>query len=142
MQIYSFQDLNVVIQHPALGQLVLNGQGIGTITFTPTTDRTVVDTAADGNIMMSAVAGNSATVSIAIQQTSSLQAFLLQWWNYLVGATKDQWGLASLTAHSNVMGTQINCTGLAPQKPAERPFSAQGQNVTWTLVAADMQQVS
>ncbi|WP_369123497.1 phage protein, partial [Alicyclobacillus suci] len=43
---YSFADVAMALSHPSLGQYVISGEGIGTVTVTMSTDRTAHDVAA------------------------------------------------------------------------------------------------
>jgi len=137
---YSFADLNVVFQHNAIGQYVANSEGIGTITVTMTTDRTTHDVAADGAIMISKVLGRNGSIAIAIQQTSALDAWLKRWYNYTEAATADQWAGMTISMTNQLTGEQITLAGVSAQKLPDRPYQAQGQQVTWTLMAADVNQ--
>jgi hypothetical protein len=137
---YSFADVNFTISHPAVGQRVVNGEGIGNINIAMTTERTVHDVAADGSIMVSKLKGRNGTVTLAIQQTSDLNKWLLRWYNYLEAAPADQWAATVITIRSPMMRDLIIATGVSPQKLPDRPYQAQGQHVTWTLMAADIQQ--
>ncbi len=38
------------------------------------------------------------------------------------------------------MGDSYSIAGISPQKQASRSYKAQGQQVSWTLMAADIQQ--
>lgn len=132
---YSFGDVNIVISHPQVGQKVINGEGIGNISFDMTTEKTVHDVAADGRIMVSKVPGINGTITIAIQQVSSLHHWLIGWYNHVLISPTSEWALAQLTLRSPVMGDSISAFGISPQKMATRPFQAQGQLVTWTLMS-------
>lgn len=144
MKVYSFKDLSGAFSDPLAGDFQFAGQiGMGQITVTMATERTSHDTAADGTVMPSYIAGDSGTISIEIQQTSELQSFLLAWFN---GAKTlaDQgdlsgWASAKLTLRSLQDGTQHLCRGLSPLKIPDHPYAAQGQKLTWMLMCADIQ---
>jgi len=138
---YSFSDVIAVISHPLIPAFTINGVGVGSITVTRTDNNTSHDTAADGSVMVSKIISNKGTVDITVQQTSPLdQWFRNQFFNRLYLLPSDQWALAymSITA---LRGTQKNMqiTGVSPAKPADLPFQAEGQQVTWNLMAADIQ---
>ena len=137
---YSFSDVSVIIAHPSVGQYVANGVGIGTINVSMTTDRTAHDVAADGSVMVTKIRGRNGAVTIAVQQTSELNKWLLKWYNYLEAAATSKWAETTITIKSPVMKDLISATGVSPQKLADKPYQAQGQNVNWTLMAADIQQ--
>lgn len=139
---YSFGDVSITISHPSVGQYTMQGEGIGSISVNMATDRTVHDTAADGSVMISKIRGRSGAVGIVVQQTSPIDQFLRKWFNYLETADSSEWADSSIIIRSAVTPETISCTGVSPQKQADRPFQAQGQQVTWNLMAADIQQDS
>jgi hypothetical protein len=136
---YSFQDVEFIISHPDVGQFSANGEGLGSINVTMATDRTAHDVAADGSVMVSKMNGRNGSVGITIQQTSSLQDWLQRWYNYLETADVSVWADTSITVKASGMGELVTATGVSPQKQNDSPYQAQGQNVTWTLMAADIQ---
>ncbi len=138
MATYSFKDVNFVISHPSVGQFPVNGQGIGTITISMATDRTAHSVAADGRVMPSLVAGRNGTIAVTIQQTSGLHHWLIGWANYLEN-NPGQFADSSLTLHTAMMGDAVTCQGVTHQKIGDRSWQAQGQLVTWNLMATDVQ---
>lgn len=140
---YSFKDLVGVLDNPLLDsplQLVGGNIGLGTITIRMLTQRAEMDTGADGVVMPSYVAGDSAEITIEVQQTSDLHHTLLNLYNLLKTA-------ANNGDVSNTFGTVISLrtildgavhrlTGVFFQKIPDKPYAAKGQNVTWTLMAA------
>lgn len=137
---YSFQDVVVTFSHPLVGQYTANGAGVGEISITMATDKTVHDVAADGNIMVSKVLGDNGTVAVQVQQTSSLQYWLMNAYNAIKTATSDQWALMSIRIQSIAMQDLHNCTGVSFQQIAERLYQADGQKLTWNLMAASITQ--
>lgn len=139
---YSFADVTLVLYHPAIGQYIAQGAGLGTITVTPSTERTAHDVAADGSIMISKIEGNNGTIALQIQQTSGLNQWLLNAFNYLVAAPTNQWAQMSVTLRSVSMGDLLYATGVSFQQKATRPYQAQGQQITWNLMAADLNEMN
>lgn len=139
---YAFEDVSFVVQHPSYGQYSANGQGIGSFTITKSQDRSVHNVAADGSIMTSKIAGNNGTVSISAQQTSSLHQYLQGLFNYLVTADSSEWARISITIRAPKMKKSVVCTNVSMQKEADEPFEAQGQNLTWNLLAGDIQKLN
>jgi len=137
---YSFADVSMVISHPAVGQYVATGEGIGSITTTMTTDKSSHDVAADGSVMVSKIVGNNGTHTISVQQTSGLNKWLLKLYNYLMQAPTSEWAQIKITIRSPAMQDLIRSTGVSFQKLPDRPYQAQGQQVTWTLMAAEIDQ--
>lgn len=136
---YSFESVAVTISHPSVGQHVASGQGIGSITTSMTTDRTTHDVSADGAIMVSKVKGRNGSIALAIQQTSDLNKFLVNVYNYLEHTDPSKWAGITIIQRSAVMHEQITATGVSFQKLPDRPFQAQGQQVTWQFLASDIQ---
>lgn len=137
---YSFDDVTMTISHPNFGQFVARGAGIGSITTTMTTDRTVHDVSADGQVMVSKIRGRNGTHAIAVQQTSELNKWLLKLYNYLEQAAAQHWAGITIIIRSPAMKELITSTGVSFQKLPDKPYQAQGQQVTWQLMAADIQQ--
>lgn len=144
--IYSFKDLTGAFVHPIAGSYILAGGnvGLGQISFSAATDRTVHDTSSDGSVMVSYIAGDSGSASIEVQQTSSLHNFLLNWFN-LVKVAADlgdviNWASATLVLRNLLDGTLHTLTGVSPSKIPDKTYAAQGGKVTWVLMAASVTQ--
>lgn len=138
---YSFTDINATISHPSYGSYTIQGEGIGDMTISKTTDRSAHDVAADGAIMVSKIAGNNGSVAINAQQTSSLHQFLQGMFNYCWSADTDEWAQISLTITAPKMGKTYYCTGGSFNKEPDEPFQSQGQRVSWNLLFADVQRI-
>uniref|UniRef100_UPI001A8D7F4F phage protein n=1 Tax=Alicyclobacillus suci TaxID=2816080 RepID=UPI001A8D7F4F len=124
--------------HPSLGQYVISGEGIGTVTVTMSTDRTAHDVAADGSVMVSKIEGDNGTLAIQIQQTSGANQWLVNAFNYLRTASPSEWAQMSATIRSPYMGDLVTATGVSFQQRAELSYQAQGQQRTWNLMAASI----
>lgn len=137
---YSFSDIYCVISIPGFPSHVINGEGVGSIMITPDGENTVHERAADGVVMPSKIAAANGSVTISCLQTSVLQKFLIQAFNYLRGAASSQWAQISITV-SSPLGQFDNtvCKGVSFQKRADRSYEASGQMFTWTFLAADIQ---
>lgn len=140
---YSFKDLVGVLDNPLLDsplQLVGGNIGLGTITIRMLTQRAEMDTGADGVVMPSYVAGDSAEITIEVQQTSDLHHALLDLYNLL--ATAANHGDVSNTFSTVISlrtildGAGHRLSGVFFQKVPDKPYAPKGQNVTWTLMAA------
>ena len=137
---YSFTDTIVTFTHPSWGQLSANGVGLGNLVITMSTDRTAHDVAADGSVMVSKIAGRNGAIAVNVQQTSNVAKRLTNLFNYLVKAPAAQWTQLVVTINNVLAGDIITATGVAPQKQADKQFQAAGQQLTWNLLAADIQQ--
>ncbi len=137
---YSFQDVSAIVSNPYFGQYIASGQGLGDVTVAMTTERTVHDVAADGNIMVSKVPGRNGTLTFQIQQTSDFQKWLLRLYNYLEWADPSAWASTTVTIRAPMMQDLHVATGVSFQKLPDRPYQAQGQKTSWILMAADISQ--
>jgi hypothetical protein len=139
---YSFKDLTGVLQNVLLGisfQLSGGNLGTGQITIKNLTERLELETAADGTVMPSYIAGDSAEVTVECQQTSALHKALLQLYNQVTTA-------ADLGDLSFVVATQLSVRtfldgsghflqGVGFGKNPDKVYAAKGGNITWTLKA-------
>ena len=136
---YSFLDLSGAVAHPTFGAYTFNGQGVGSVSVSMATDRSSHDIAADGSIMVSKIAGNNGSVTIECQQTSNIHKWLLAWFNFLVISDTSEWAKTTALLRNTSDGSSHVISGISPQKVPDKPYQAQGQRVTWTLLAADVQ---
>jgi len=139
---YSFLDLSGAISQSSLGAYTFTGEGVGEITVSMATDRTVHDTAADGSVMVSKVAGDSGHLTVSCQQTSTVHKWLLAWYNYLVAAGTDEWASTTMLLNNTTDGTSHVITGVSPQKVPDKAYQAQGQRVSWVLMAASISSIA
>lgn len=138
---YSFTDVNMTISHPSYGSFSMNGEGMGDVTISKVTDRTVHDVASDGAIMVSKIAGNNGQMVFNAQQTSELHRFLQGLFNYCWQADTGEWAKISVTIVAPKMGKQFYGSWGSFVKEPDEPFQAQGQRVAWTLLFADIQRI-
>lgn len=138
---YSFADVDVTFIHPSVGVHQVNGEGLGSITITMATDKTAHDIAADGSVMISKIAGENGSLAISIQQTSAFHKWLLGWYNFINLAEGASWALASIIIRDKVNGTTITAIDVSPQKRADKGYQAQGQQVTWNMMAGNITEV-
>lgn len=139
---YAFEDVSCVIKHPSVGTFDVNGEGAGSITFAMSGDVTEHDVAADGTVMVSKIRVSNGTIAIETQQTSSLHKWFTKAYNYLMGANAREWAEMSVMATSPAMQVTHDCAGVSFQKRGDKPYQAQGQRVTWTLMSANMKEIT
>ena len=144
---YSFKDTSGAFAHPLAGAFQFAGQkGLNQFTITMGTEKTVQDIAGDGTVMISAVAGDNGQIAMEMQQTSALHQFLLAWYNGLVtllnAGDVTNWATAAITLRNIVDGSHHELRGVSPMKIPDKTYAAQGQRITWTLMAADIQNVT
>lgn len=140
MSTFSFADITMTISHASVGQRVVSGEGIGNINTTMATERTTHETSADGSVMISKIKGRSGSHSLAVQQTSDLNNWLLKLYNYLETAPANEWAGISIILRSPNLRDLITSNGVSFQKLPDKPYQAQGQQITWNFMAADIQQ--
>jgi hypothetical protein len=92
--------------------------------------------------MVSKQAGNNGQITISCQQTSDVHKWLLGWYNYLVIAGTEEWAQSSALLRNTADGTSHVITGISPQKVPDKQYQAQGQRVSWVLMAADIQSLT
>jgi hypothetical protein len=143
MFVYSFKDSAVSITDPDAGPFSFSGeQGVGQFVVSMATERTVLATASDGAIMGSAIAGDSGHISIECQQTSDIHAYLLGWLNAKIARQNNgdvtTWFGMKISVRNVTTNTAHTLTGVGPSKMPDYPYSAQGQNITWMLPAANV----
>jgi len=143
MFLYSFKDTAGAISNPAFGQFQFSGQiGAGEFIVSMATERTTMETMADGAIVGSSIAGRSGTVEIQVAQTSDLHRWLLNLFNLLEAAQNAgsvvNWFGTSLTLINQVDGSQHICTGGAFPKIPDKTYAAQAGRVMWRIMFADI----
>jgi hypothetical protein len=140
---YSFKDLTGVLVNPLMAAafpIVGGNIGVGEINIRMDTVRTEHEVAADGVVMPSYIAGNNATVTLQMQQTSELHHSLLALYNSLVvaadGGDISNWAATVLSLRTILDGSGHFLSGVSFEKIPDKPYAARGQMVTWTLKAA------
>jgi hypothetical protein len=142
---YSFKDTSGSLTNPVLlSPIVFAGEiGMGQFTITMHTERTTLDTAADGTVMPSYIAGDSGDVTIEIQQTSQLHQELLSLYNLLKIAADSgnvsSWAASQLTLRNLVDGSQHILSGVSFSKIPPKTYASQGGKINWQLMACDIQ---
>jgi hypothetical protein len=145
MQPYSFEDTVGQISNPNSGltPFLLYGQlGVGELIIRMASERTAQDVAADGNVMQSYIRARNGAIEIQCQQVSVVHRFLLTLYNILEQAANagdiTGWMNTSVTVQNQVDGSTHVLTGVSFSKIPDKPYAAQGQRITWSLMAADV----
>lgn len=139
-KVYSFSDVSLTLSHPALGQISTNGMGMGSVTKTMRTDRSQIAVAADGVPVISKIKDDSGQIELQVQQISLLNTTLKKWYNYLIGAATGEWALMSGVLTSIPTQEQDVMTGGAFLKLPDTGYQAAADNVTWTILFANITQ--
>lgn len=133
---YSFDDVSVVISHPAVGQCIAQGKGLGDISVNYANDATGHLLSNDGSVTVSKIAANNGTVTINTTQAGTVHQFLMKLSNYCKVADASEWARTTIVIRG--CGVQTSCTGVSPQKIPDETYGQQAQNVPWALMAADI----
>lgn len=143
MSTYSFKSVVGAFSDPDVGPYLFAGQeGVKQLTVSNTIDHTVLDTASDAAVMVSYVAGANGSLSIEMQQTSSLHQFLVNWANAKFTAADAgdalTYAAAAVKIQDLLSGASHILTGVAPTKVPDKSYGPQGATVTWVLLAAQV----
>lgn len=140
---YAFQGMSGAISNPALGQYQFSGQ-IGTREFhvIMSTERSLIEVAADGAPIGATMAGRNGVVEIVTLQNSSLHAWLENLFNSLEQSALNgnvlNWYATSMTIIDQLSGRTHVCTGGGITKIPDQPYAAAPQNVTWRILFGDI----
>lgn len=142
---YSFKSLTGVLTNPVFGVTIpLTGGniGVGSFTIRMSTTRTTHDVAADGTVMPSYVAGDNGEVDVVVQETSVIHKGLLSLYNLCVLAANNDdvagWAATAISFAFLIDGSTHTLTGVSFDKIPDKPYEAQGQKMTWKLMAANI----
>jgi hypothetical protein len=142
---YSFKSLTGVITNPVFAITIpLTGGniGVGSINIRMTTTRTTHDVAADGTVMPSYIAGDNGEVDIVVQETSYIHKALLSLYNLAVLAANNDdvsgWAATAISFTFLIDGSIHTLTGVSFEKIPDKPYEANGQKITWKLLAANI----
>ena len=143
MNVYSFLDHTLVLKNPLTGSFVAAGQvGMKQMTVTMATEKTAHNVAADGNIMVSAIPGDNGSLDLQVQQTSELHTYLQDTYNAVVTAMNSgvviSWAAMTGTIRGLNDGVVHTLTGVSFTKLPDKPYAAEGQDITWRLMAANI----
>jgi Protein of unknown function (DUF3277) len=142
---YSFKSLTGVLTNPVFAVVIpLTGGniGVGSITIRMTTTRTTHDVAADGTVMPSYIAGDNGEVDLVVQETSAIHQALLALYNLCVLAANNDdvsgWAATAISFTFLIDGSVHTLTGVSFEKVPDKPYEANGQKMTWKLMAANI----
>jgi hypothetical protein len=139
---YSFLDLSGALTHPDLGAYVFTGEGVGQVMITMQDEKTAHNVAADGQVMVSKLAGKTGQIQIQCQQTSAVHKWLLAAHNALYLADTDAWAQMFAELRNTSDGTSHVANGISFGKIGDKTYAAQGGMVTWNLWAANIESIS
>ena len=137
---YSFLDCILNLSFPT-GTMSITGSGIGDMAVSMSQERSTIETSADGNPMISKIAGNNGVLTVNVQQTSDAHKFLLAMYNALIIAPPALWAQGAGILRSISDGTTHTFSGICFQKLGDKAYGKQGAMVSWTLLCGDIQSV-
>lgn len=138
---YSFADYNFTIVSP-IGTYSIQGNGVGSASVTMSTTKSTHSVGSDGSVMTSKIAGDNGTIAIQVQQTSGLNTFMTKLYNTLKTAPSSVWTSTQFLITNKVQKEVCTCIGCSPENLPEKPMQAEGQLITWTWLAQNIQQMA
>jgi hypothetical protein len=138
LKTYGFNDVDLIISHPDVGQYQQKGEGLGSIAIVFANDRSAHDVAADGHVVVSKIDAKNGTVTITAQQTSELHNFMKRLYNYLSNAAASRWAETSITVRDRNNGDTTKCSGVSIQKYRDIGYQKESQTAAWQLMAAEI----
>lgn len=136
--VYSLADTSTVFGHPDVGMMVLSDEGGGKVTLSFAGDMSSHTVTANGYVVVNKLRARSGTVSLELPQNSNSDLFLQRWCNYIESAHVSRFALAALTVRDMATNKTYHCTGVTPQKKADRAYDSASSNVNYTLLAAEI----
>lgn len=135
---YSFDDITATITHPDFSSYSLKNEGVGSIRKTMANDRTVHDVAADGSVMISKIKVKNGSLTIQAQQTSNLHSYLKKLYKYCESAAATAWAKITIVINDRMTGDVVNASYGSFKKLSDEGWQAQGEQVTWELMFAEI----
>ena len=90
--------------------------------------------------MTSKIKSGNGTIVISVQQTSEFHKWLLRAHNYLNNAPSREWALMEMLAVAPSMQVEHEGSRISFQKRADKGYQQQGQQISWTLMAAHLEE--
>ena len=137
--VYSLEDTKVVLDHPYVGTANLHLCGRGKMVISYSGDISSHTMTADGTVIINKLRAENGVITIEVPQNSIADDFLQKWCRYLRNTMHPEYfHLSTLTITDQAAGFTILCTGVTPQKIADRTFDRSSTNLTYTLLAASI----
>jgi hypothetical protein len=142
--VYSFKDTVGAFVSLLAGPFVLAGGNVGAGQFVidMTTARSEQDTASDGAVMVTYIAGESGTFTVECQQTSALHKYFLGAFNLHKTAANahdvSNWASSAVQLRNVTDGSQHILTGVSFSKIPPKTYAGRGGLITWTFLAANV----
>lgn len=135
---YSFEDTSLSIAHPDVGTYSLYGAGLGNVTVSRTNNITTHNVSSDLSVLVSRTAKKNGTIRIDVLQSSEANDYLNKFCKYLETCDIGSFALGVMVINSESTGEQWACTGVTHEKMPDRSYQSEGQMVTYTFMAAEI----
>lgn len=136
---YSFSEINFVMAHPDLGQIIFTGESVGNIVIARAQDASVHEVAHDGSVMTSKVVTLNGTMNFTLHQSSAAHRWLIKALNAVMDAFAiPAWAEFTAKLESNTTGEVIDMSNISIQKQPDHNYQQNGQNVTWNFLVGRM----
>ena len=136
---YSFEDITGAYASPIGGIVTFDGIGAGSINIAMDQEMTAHNIAADGVVMVTKKKGEPGTITVQVQQTSPFHRSMIQAYTAIKLANAASWASAGMTIRAVTMGITHIATGVSFAKIPDTSYQGEGQMVSWTFKAADIQ---
>jgi hypothetical protein len=128
------------MQHALVGQKVINGSGVGSVSIAYQDNNTESDLGADGNVMVSEVLSHRGTISLELQQASSANKWLHNLANVLDNSDPNQFlGISIRITEKFDNGMTTTATRASIQKRPDRKDESNGGRVTWVFFCPNIE---
>ena len=136
---YDFSQTSVTIQNPLVGQKVINGTGLKSVTWAYDDDLSPTDLGGDGMVMTSKVVSHRGTITIELQQTSAANTWLRNYFNKTENSSGN-WANGTITVKEGFSnGAVMTATNVSPNKRPDHKSSYEGGGtLAWTFKAANI----
>jgi hypothetical protein len=141
-KVYSFTDVFFTMSHSNKtlipDEATIDANGVGSITISNDGERSTKQLAADGAVLISKIRDRTGTLTLDFLQSSPLHNQLMRWFNALEDAPAAEWAKMNGLLRSRATDENTKLTGICFVRIANKAYAAQGQNVQWQLLVADV----
>lgn len=136
MNVYSFADTVVTIQHSGLGQKVISGTGVGDVVTSYANDASAHLLSNDGRVITSKIDAPNGTVTLNVLQGGDAYEWLVNAYNYAKTADAQEWN--GFTVTIKAPNEFVTCKGCSFQKLPDITRGQQAQMVAFALLSEEI----
>ena len=136
--IYSLADVEVVFNHPDVGQKVFSEEGSGRISISYAGEMASNTVTALGYVVVNKLVAKNGTCGLEIPTNSTVDNFLRSWIKYLKTAPTKRFALATLTLNDKAADRVLTLSGVVPQKEPDEGYDRESGNRQYNLLFAEM----